>query len=352
MVTADARRALKVCVLAPAPELPLLECARALACGQRFLSRSAPELRILEPVVKLVGREISLEGRPVDADVLLHPHDALLHPRSVQASLDAARRARRPIALFSNSDDTRRSPGEWRTLWRTSGFASRLGSHERVATGEVPDLVEEQGTDRAKRRPWAPRPTIGFVGHVARLLRSAQYLRQGWQHWYGFTLRDRVLRAFEESRAVDTKFIRRSRNLGPPGTGIDADEERRRMRREYVDSVFETDYSLCVRGAGNWSYRFFETLAAGRIPVLIDTDSVLPGEGSIPWERHLCRIPLASVPRAAELVADFHASLGPERFLQMQSDNRALWVERLAPAPFFLAALRQTIADSGSVPST
>lgn len=350
MVSSGVGTALTVCVLEPLPTLPTLGCAQALWNQRVSASNPTPPSRILEPITRLVGRKIVLTSHPGEANVILHPHDALLYPRTVARSLEAAQQAGRPIALISGSDVSRPSPRPWRTLWRTSGFASRLGPNERIATGEVPDLLEEREAHKAGRRPWNSRPTIGFVGHVVSVKRSAGYLRHGWQHWYGFTLRDRVLRAFEGSSAVDARFTRRSRNLGPPGTGTDVDAERRRMRSEYVASVFENDYSLCMRGAGNWSYRFFETLAAGRIPVLIDTDSVLPGEGAIPWEQHLCRIPLASLPRAAELVADFHARLGPVGFLEMQAANRALWVDRLAPAPFLLEALRRTITDARSMP--
>lgn len=42
-------------------------------------------------------------------------------------------------------------------------------------------------------------------------------------------------------------------------------------------------YGLSVRGWGNWDYRFYELLAAGRIPVHINTDDELLFEREIPW---------------------------------------------------------------------
>ena len=37
-------------------------------------------------------------------------------------------------------------------------------------------------------------------------------------------------------------------------------------------------YNLCVRGNGNFSHRFYETLASGRIPVYVNTG------GKLPWD--------------------------------------------------------------------
>jgi hypothetical protein len=123
--------------------------------------------------------------------------------------------------------------------------------------------------------------------------------------------------------------------------GIDVDLERNHMRREYVNSVFGCDYALCMRGAGNWSYRFFEALSAGRIPVMIDTDCMLPLENEIDWSRHICRIPYAQIAGAPAILRAFHHNLGPEGFATMQTANRNLWVQQLEPSAFFLRVIER-----------
>jgi len=58
------------------------------------------------------------------------------------------------------------------------------------------------------------------------------------------------------------------------------------FKREFEEVMTQCPYQICCRGCGNFSHRFFETLASGRIPVLIDTDTVLPPH--VPkamWER-------------------------------------------------------------------
>jgi hypothetical protein len=67
--------------------------------------------------------------------------------------------------------------------------------------------------------------------------------------------------------------VRCGTNLGPPMVDIDVDADYRRKRPAYKDSMFGCDYALCVRGAGKLNFRFFETLSAGRNPVLIDTNA-------------------------------------------------------------------------------
>lgn len=252
----------------------------------------------------------------------------------------------KPGLFHSESDDVRPTELVPGAVYRSSILSSLRRSHERIAIGCVPDLTRERPQSLPEWSPRTTLPTLGFTGHVATGLRSLGYLRRGWQHFYGFTLRERALKAFERSALVRCDFVRRRINLGPPMAGVDTDKRKSLMRNEYVASVFENAYSLCVRGTGNWSYRFFETLSAGRIPVLIDTDSALPLEAMIDWDRHVCRIPLASLGRSAEILAEFHATRDESQLQATQKANRKLWLETLCPAAFFPAALRDLAANS------
>lgn len=276
---------------------------------------------------------------PDRADVVLCAHDASRHRAAARTVTAAVVATGKSTFLHSDSDDVRPTEPVRGKVFRSSILASRRLAHEEIATGCVPDLVAERSGAMPLRAPWTDRPTLGFMGHVASGLRSIGYLRHGWEHFHGFTLRERVLRAFEASGAVEVAFTRRGTNLGPPMAGVDADEHRREMRRQYVDSVFSNSYALCVRGAGNWSYRFFEALSAGRIPVLIDTDCALPLERTIDWDRHLCRIPVNRLSHAPRLLEEFHGRLGPEGHAAMQAGNRELWRDRLSPESFFPEAL-------------
>jgi len=334
------RRPIAIHVLPATPGLPLLPLASVLGAGSGMGSRSVADQRIYRQLIDCAGSEFASAADARHADLLLHPHDALEHPAAAHGASRAAAALRKPTAFLSASDHVTPSVLPWGVLWRTSAFRSKLRAHERVATGDVPDLLDERGAEHPTVLPWRPTPTLGFIGHVTSGWKSLPYLRKGWQNFHGFTLRERVLRAFEGSHAVEPRFVRRGTNLGPPMADIDIDADRRRKRAEYIESVFGCDYALCVRGAGNWSFRFFEALSAGRIPVLIDTDAPLPLDGEIDWAKHLCRVPIARLPDAPRILADFHRQLGPEGFAAMQAANRGVWSGKLSPGAFYPRVLR------------
>lgn len=345
----DHRSPLRVHVLRDDHGTPLLPLAAAIlrfAAGDSSIAE--PDPRIYRSLVRRIRNGEIVHADRGDADVLLCAHDEASHRAAVRQLL--VRTTGAPVLLHTESDSLRPSDRVDGIVLRSSALASRLRPHERIATGCVPDLIEERPADEPEIAAWSPVPSIGFIGHVTAGLRSITYLRRGWQHFHGFRFRERVLRALEGSRAVNVEIVRRSRNLGPPMAGTDRDDMLRAMRAEYVRSVFRHPYSLCVRGAGNWSYRLFETLAAGRIPLLVDTDCALPLEGEIDWDQHLCRVQAGSIGRIGPLLAAFHDRLGEEGLREMQRRNRTLWSERLEPGTFFIDALQRVAAGTVSAP--
>ena len=58
-------------------------------------------------------------------------------------------------------------------------------------------------------------------------------------------------------------------------------EKSKQLQQEYFDTINNNAFTVCSRGAGNYSIRFYETLRSGRIPVLLDSDMVLPFEEDI-----------------------------------------------------------------------
>jgi len=52
---------------------------------------------------------------------------------------------------------------------------------------------------------------------------------------------------------------------------------------EFINNIKDTNFTLCSRGAGNWSARFYQVLYLGRIPVVVNSDSILPFEDKINW---------------------------------------------------------------------
>ncbi len=58
---------------------------------------------------------------------------------------------------------------------------------------------------------------------------------------------------------------------------------------EYREHLAKTTYVICPRGSENYSFRMYEALNYGRVPVIVDTDMVLPKQ--IDWKRLALRVP-------------------------------------------------------------
>lgn len=52
--------------------------------------------------------------------------------------------------------------------------------------------------------------------------------------------------------------------------------DKNKCRKEYFNNIESNIFTFCYRGYGNYSYRFFEVLMMGRIPILVNTDCVIP----------------------------------------------------------------------------
>jgi hypothetical protein len=86
--------------------------------------------------------------------------------------------------------------------------------------------------------------------------------------------------------------------------------------QDYVGHMREVTYVLCPRGIENFSFRFFEALKFGRVPVLIDTDVVLP-EGTN-WDELMVRVPYSRLPEISDIVAEDHRNRTAADFIARQ----------------------------------
>ena len=112
-------------------------------------------------------------------------------------------------------------------------------------------------------------------------------------------------------------------------------EHLKKALKEFCANVINSDYTLCPRGAGNWSYRFYETLCLGRIPVFIDTDCLLPYESVIPWRKYCVWVDGNHIEDLPGAILEHYRSHTPESFAELQQKCRNLWVEYLSVDGFF-----------------
>lgn len=96
-------------------------------------------------------------------------------------------------------------------------------------------------------------------------------------------------------------------------------------KREFIKNMTENKFIFCMRGAGNYSYRFYETLCFGRVPILINTDTVLPLENIIDWDKHIIFINPEDVENLPTIIEKRKFNL---------KQNRELWDEYFSPHGF------------------
>ncbi|KQC01489.1 hypothetical protein [Pedobacter sp. Hv1] len=88
--------------------------------------------------------------------------------------------------------------------------------------------------------------------------------------------RKKLIRVFKESSKMHCDFILRSKFWG----GAPNNKE---IVSDFYKNMMDNQYILSNRGAGNYSMRFYQVLASKRIPVLVNTDMILPFADKINW---------------------------------------------------------------------
>lgn len=85
---------------------------------------------------------------------------------------------------------------------------------------------------------------------------------------------------------------------------------------QYARHMGDVTYVLCPRGAENYSYRLYEALRFGRVPILVDTDMVLPE--NIPWDDLIVRVPYARLSQIGEIVSRDYERRTASEFMARQ----------------------------------
>lgn len=103
-----------------------------------------------------------------------------------------------------------------------------------------------------------------------------------------------------------------------------------RSKSEFIENIESNLYTLCVRGGGNFSFRLSETFMMGRIPILLDTDCIFPFENEIPYKKNTVYVTKENSNNFKEInkvILDFHDKHSEEDLLQIQKENRQIWID-------------------------
>ncbi len=228
--------------------------------------------------------------------------------------------------------------------FRLSGFDSKFDEHTFILPSFIEDPYE---TIEKEFKPIAknPIPKIGFVGHASNSLlkwtkeglvfllhnyrRFTKQLFTDFQPFYPSSIkRYQFLSLLQKNNQIETDFVFRDQYRA----GVKTAEDKKKTTLDFLKNIEANPYTFCLRGAGNFSVRFYETLAMGRIPVVIDTDVRLPLRDTIPWENHCV---VATENNFMDILIHFHKNISEKNFEQMQTNNRNLWLNCLNREAYF-----------------
>lgn len=324
------------------PDGGTIPLARALGVGQDKKCNAAERGKF-----DRLHREAPIRWKAVDASEA----DVFVMATSYRGSsaalpaIEQARRLGKPVLLFNPEDNVAPLPTGYGVVYRDSMEASRRLSHEMVMPAFSKDFygADRQMVVRQKRAE----PVVGFCGYVSTPLRRMIYrLQLRRQKVIGLELRHHALAALDSAPGIRTNFVRRSEfwggAVGRPSA--ERDQAQVKVRDEYLQNLIDSDYTLCCRGAGNFSYRFYETLSLGRIPLFIDTDCALPFDDKIDWRKHCVWVERRDLSRIGRVVREFHDRLDATEFEALQRSNRELWESYLRPLEAYQQVLDRTLA--------
>ncbi|MGI4022337.1 MAG: exostosin domain-containing protein [Janthinobacterium lividum] len=233
-------------------------------------------------------------------------------------------------------------------------YQSKRKKNEFAYTFFFEDFVNKyyQGTLLLKDKPAVP--TIGFCGFAPPLSQKFGFyqikeaLRLGMNYMglmrsfpskSAHSYRARAILTVLKSKIINNNFIIRSNfGFGGPVGGLypgGIKELNDSFRETYVKNIVDSDYTLCVRGYGNNSIRFFEALSCGRIPVFLNTDCVLPFDFIIDWKKYCVWVEESEINQIPKKVLEFHNKLSSEEFKNLQTEIRNIWLKYFTPEGFF-----------------
>ena len=96
-------------------------------------------------------------------------------------------------------------------------------------------------------------------------------------------------------------------------------------KKEFIDNIEQNLYGLAIRGANNSSYRLYEIFMMGRIPVLLNTDCILPFENEIPYRTNT--IFIENFFNIDKQIRKFHDDHTENDLLNIQKQNRQIWLK-------------------------
>ena len=288
------------------------------------------------------GKNIfEIVAEPSEAAAFLLPFEFSFDTESliqVKHLDNLAKQYNKKIITFYNSDFDKALPIANAIIFRTSFYKSKKKPNEYAIPGWSANFLTSETKNLLPALVKPKDPVISYCGYIDYITLKQRF------HWWriykkvmrktekmqeiGPILRGKAIRTLLKDKRIKTNFIIRN---GFWAAGMD----KKTARNEYIKNMMNADYALVVRGAGNFSYRLYEALSLGKIPVFIDTDCVLPFDNFIDWKKYVVWINENEISNISQKLIEFHNRLSTKEYNELKLNCRKLYEEWICPLAFF-----------------
>lgn len=284
-----------------------------------------------------IGKDLyDLVSSPEHADIFLLPWKFIKkEDKSFQYFSKLAKHHNKKLVVFNDTDDNSDMHLDNVILFRTWWYAS---NHKWLDVYGMPywtsDYFKEQSffaTD------YTTIPSIGYSGYINYIWYSDAinyYIKKFLKRilWYPNEFRRdirwKAIRMLTKSDKINLQFSRRSHFWWQKKIN-----DTKFNWYTFMENIVSCNYNLAIRWNWNWSIRFYEILHAGRVPVLLDTDCILPFQGIIDRDKYLIRV--LDLNEIIPSVLKFHEGYSENQNKIIQRNIRKMYKKYLTPEWFF-----------------
>ncbi len=211
-----------------------------------------------------------------DADVVVFPIDYALFIKDKDATdalLSEAKLYAKPIWIYTAGDYGFTNYIDNAYTFRLGGFKSKLNNKTFILPSFINDPYTTFLDSEFKPITKSKQPTIGFVGHaqlgfkkwlkelVNHLKYSFKRRFKGWkvdkQAFYPSSIkRASYLQTLSQNESIYSNFILRNKYRA----GLQNKQTKIDSSKAFYNNIYNTAYTFCIRGVGNFSVRFMKRL--------------------------------------------------------------------------------------------
>ena len=288
-----------------------------------------------------------------DCDLAIYPNKAftpetLAFNSSVFQAATEAQMHQKPLIIDATSDSDV-------LLDIPSAYILRCGLYRSLKKSfetECPywsNYRTKKGLDSLNIAPKGKKPVVGFCGTTSSMGRLANLSKQITPQaiaksvlaqgkiarridprlieGMSLQLREKALKILSGDQRIKTSFDVTNNHQS---YYVNNEANKIALENLFIANTSRSDYIMCVRGSGNYSGRFYMALNAGRIPVVIDTDGVIPNEEQF----EIVKLPLNSLDKIGDIILEHFETTTEQELKDMKLRNREAYHQFLSPEKF------------------